>query len=343
MATLAQPDGTPGDSALNQGHPSGWKALADLPEGPLDVVGDVHGELAALDSLLTHLGYRPDGTHPRGRRLVFLGDLIDRGPDSPGVVRRVADMVEGGAAVMVMGNHDLNAIAERTKKENTWLFAHDEVHPSETKATDRERDEILAFLRRQPVALQRPDLRVVHACWHDAALSALVEARDPVESLNTHRARIKAACAGVEDQAERNLRNQNENPIKIITSGPETRAAAPFFAGGKTRMETRGPWWNQYDCEPIVVFGHYWRVPVPKLRPDDGLFGAAPVNSMLGMGKAICIDYSVGGRATERRNGPEGGPFLGRLAALRWPERELVFDDGQHMTVIPPPQMGVAS
>ena len=54
-----------------------------LPEGPLDIVGDIHGEIAALEQLLAHLGYDGQGNHPEGRRLVFVGDFCDRGPDSP--------------------------------------------------------------------------------------------------------------------------------------------------------------------------------------------------------------------------------------------------------------------
>ncbi|MFC2307434.1 MAG: metallophosphoesterase, partial [Neisseria elongata] len=52
-----------------------------LPDTPLDIVGDVHGEFAAFQSLLHRLGYRDDGVHPRGRRLVVVGDWCDRGPD----------------------------------------------------------------------------------------------------------------------------------------------------------------------------------------------------------------------------------------------------------------------
>ena len=60
-----------------------------LSDGPLDIVGDVHGELTALISLLNVLGYSADGVHPDGRKLVFVGDLTDRGPDSPGVINSV--------------------------------------------------------------------------------------------------------------------------------------------------------------------------------------------------------------------------------------------------------------
>ncbi|MCK8676070.1 polynucleotide kinase-phosphatase [Streptomyces lichenis] len=73
--------------------------------GPFDVIGDVHGCSAELESLLGRLGY-VDGAHPEGRTAVFVGDLVDRGPDSPGVLRRVMGMVAAGTALCVPGNHE---------------------------------------------------------------------------------------------------------------------------------------------------------------------------------------------------------------------------------------------
>ncbi|KNB53305.1 polynucleotide kinase-phosphatase [Streptomyces caatingaensis] len=83
--------------------------------GPFDIVGDVHGCREELESLLTRLGYllrrddagRPvDAEHPDGRTAVFVGDLVDRGPDSPGVLRLVMGMVTAGHALCVPGNHE---------------------------------------------------------------------------------------------------------------------------------------------------------------------------------------------------------------------------------------------
>lgn len=71
-----------------------------------DLIGDLHGCLPELRALLARLGYRPDLTHPAGRQLVFLGDLVDRGPDTPGTLRLVMDAVGRGAALCVQGNHD---------------------------------------------------------------------------------------------------------------------------------------------------------------------------------------------------------------------------------------------
>ena len=83
--------------------------------GPFDVIGDVHGCRAELEALLAKLGYlvtrdaaarAVDAVPPDGRTAVFLGDLVDRGPDSPGVLRLVMGMVAAGHALAVPGNHE---------------------------------------------------------------------------------------------------------------------------------------------------------------------------------------------------------------------------------------------
>jgi len=92
------------------------KLFTDLrhESGPFDVIGDVHGCLAELAQLLVTLGYvlerddagRPAWARHPSRRAVFLGDLVDRGPDTPGVLRLVMGMVAAGAALCVPGNHE---------------------------------------------------------------------------------------------------------------------------------------------------------------------------------------------------------------------------------------------
>lgn len=85
--------------------------------GPFDLIGDVHGCAGELEDLLQSLGYDlvtrgPEGfrdyqvEHPGGRKLIFLGDLVDRGPRAPDVLRLVMAMVEAGRAYCVTGNHD---------------------------------------------------------------------------------------------------------------------------------------------------------------------------------------------------------------------------------------------
>ncbi|WP_425828473.1 polynucleotide kinase-phosphatase [Streptomyces fractus] len=84
--------------------------------GPFDIIGDIHGCASELDTLLGKLGY-VDGEHPEGRTAVFVGDLVDRGPDTPGVLRRVMDMVRAGTALCVPGNHE-NKLSRWLKGRN---------------------------------------------------------------------------------------------------------------------------------------------------------------------------------------------------------------------------------
>ncbi|WP_205530646.1 polynucleotide kinase-phosphatase [Streptomyces sp. MBT27] len=84
--------------------------------GPFDIIGDIHGCRSELESLLGKLGY-VDGVHPEGRTAVFVGDLVDRGPDSPGVLRRVMGMVADGNALCVPGNHE-NKLGRYLKGRN---------------------------------------------------------------------------------------------------------------------------------------------------------------------------------------------------------------------------------
>ena len=77
-------------------------------QGPFDIIGDIHGCYDELTELLARLGYRvdPDGTdaaHPDGRRAFFVGDLVDRGPATPTVLRLAMGMVASGHAVAVPG------------------------------------------------------------------------------------------------------------------------------------------------------------------------------------------------------------------------------------------------
>jgi len=78
--------------------------------GPFDIIGDIHGCYDELLLLLDELGYQFNDdivTPPEGRKTIFLGDLVDRGPKTPEVLQLVMDMVEAGTAICVPGNHDV--------------------------------------------------------------------------------------------------------------------------------------------------------------------------------------------------------------------------------------------
>lgn len=89
--------------------------------GPFDIIGDVHGCADELEALLARLGYQrgEDGAwrHPGGRKAVFVGDLVDRGPRIPDVLRTAIAMVESGAALAVPGNHDLKLVKKLRGKD----------------------------------------------------------------------------------------------------------------------------------------------------------------------------------------------------------------------------------
>jgi protein phosphatase len=103
--------------------------------GPFDIIGDVHGCCDELEKLLRELGYVADNAadgasgspfwsfptyrHPAGRKAIFLGDLVDRGPRSLDVLRLARNMVVAGAALCVPGNHDLKLLKKLNGKNVT--------------------------------------------------------------------------------------------------------------------------------------------------------------------------------------------------------------------------------
>jgi len=74
------------------------------------IIGDIHGCFDELLELLAKLGYQvsdSDVKHPEGRKVVFLGDLVDRGPRTPDVLKLVMNMIQAGNAICIPGNHDM--------------------------------------------------------------------------------------------------------------------------------------------------------------------------------------------------------------------------------------------
>ncbi|WP_148254527.1 metallophosphoesterase [Aidingimonas lacisalsi] len=150
-----------------------------------DLIGDVHGCGATLVSLLERLGYRQrDGVycHPR-RQVIFLGDLIDRGPRVRLAVTIAKRMVEAGEAFIVMGNHEFNALTYSRREQggsHRWLRAHTPRHNRVIKETlEQYRQhpgewlEVLDWFMRLPLFLEFDDFRVVHACWDQALIERL--------------------------------------------------------------------------------------------------------------------------------------------------------------------------
>jgi protein phosphatase len=129
----------------------GWSDRTDLT-GPFDIIGDVHGCAAELAALLGKLGYRPDPgaggalAHPAGRTAVFVGDLVDRGPDTPWVLRTVQAMTEAGTALCVAGNHENKLVRALRGRNVSVRYGLAESLAQLGAVPAGERDRALAFM-----------------------------------------------------------------------------------------------------------------------------------------------------------------------------------------------------
>ena len=340
-----------------------------LFEGPIDIVGDIHGEIDALRDLLGQLGYDTTGQHPDGRRLVFIGDLTDRGPDSPAVFELVSGLVARGLAQCVLGNHELNLLRQARKEGNGWPYEDNHDHrdgkfmTAKPLGADR-RLALQTFLSNLPLALERSDLRLVHAAWHEPAIAEIRSSSSTVlELYDTHQsvAMRLGIETGLVDRAkaesapyEADIKNahatipllpgvaaldaliQDANPVRIVTSGIGRIAQRPFFASGNWRMVDRVRWWNDYYDPTPVIIGHYWRWPTRAARSaysrgEPDLFAEHESHHWFGARcNVFCVDFAVGARYKERSASPSAA-FKSRLAAVRWPEEELVFDHGRNV------------
>lgn len=144
--------------------------------GPFDIVGDIHGCFDELLTVLNRLGYElavtpgPDGDayavgHPEGRRLIFLGDLVDRGPRIPDTLRLVMDTVRDGVALCVPGNHDAKLVrALRGRKVQVRHGLEESLRQVEAEPAEF-RDRAATFLDRlvSHYVLDGGDLVVAHA------------------------------------------------------------------------------------------------------------------------------------------------------------------------------------
>ena len=264
-----------------------------------DIVGDVHGMRQTLDALVRQLGYHQSGsqlTHPQQRRLVFVGDLLDRGPDPLGCLEWVAQVVSTGQALMVLGNHEINALHfmaglrddnPRTRGQFASTLKQIDARPDRWQEAAR-------FLATVPTRLLLDEgrLRVVHACWDEDQLDRLPVYLDTPELL-------KRTSSG----------GDLLDAVEICLKGPEEESEPFQDKDGRWHKFRRMAWWEQYPVEaPRVVFGHYW---FPWTH--DPSFPTAP--AWMAPGKnAACLDYSAG----------KGGP----LVALRYPELTFVSQPG---------------
>jgi protein phosphatase len=141
-------------------------------EGPFDIIGDIHGCFDELKALTLKLGYQieeVDGnfkvTHPHQRKLVFVGDLVDRGPKIAEVLHFVIDAKAQGMAYCVIGNHEERLLRKLNNKEVALTHGLQESVDQLALSSDRFREQVKAFLTELPshYVFDHGKLAIAHA------------------------------------------------------------------------------------------------------------------------------------------------------------------------------------
>lgn len=255
--------------------------------------------------------------HPE-RQVVFIGDLMDRGPQQVETLEIARSMVDASTARIVLGNHEFNAVAWVTRNDaGEWCRSHRKRHQHEafldqvgegSSAHERWID----WFRKIPLWLDLVELRLVHAAWSASAIDALAGAVGPADTL-TPELVVRASTPG----------SAEHDAIEYLLKGPEIPLPPDWHyddKGGDRRGNARFAWW----LASVDTIGSAAVLPGPDDRswpPDEPLLGPPPetyvhdVPVIVGhywftgeptviSGKVACVDYSAG------RDGP--------LVAYRW-------------------------
>lgn len=190
--------------------------------GPFDIIGDVHGCHAELTALLGDLGYEvaADGTdagHPEGRRALFLGDLVDRGPASPAVLRLVMGMVEHAHAICLPGNHEVK-LRRALRGENV----------TRSHGLDRTLEQLAA---------EPPEFSMEVSGWIDKLVAHFV----------LDGGRIVVAHAGLPEA----MHGRSSAAVRSFALYGDTTGETDEFG-----LPIRYPWADDYRGEAAVVYGH---------------------------------------------------------------------------------------
>jgi hypothetical protein len=145
-----------------------------------DIIGDIHGHYDLLVRMLKKLGYEKKNgvfSHPE-RKVIFTGDYINRGPQIRETVRLIKDMVNGGQAFAILGNHEFNAIlyfvftkkGKPAKKYVSRLRMPLLKTIEEYANLEEELADTIKWFRELPFYLDLGDIRVIHGGWNDKHL-----------------------------------------------------------------------------------------------------------------------------------------------------------------------------
>lgn len=149
----------------------------------IDFVGDIHGHADKLKELLDKLGYTVNNgayTHPE-RKVLFVGDYIDRGPQIRATLEIVKAMVDSGNAIALMGNHEYNALCFHTQEtEGGHLRKHlikNIIQHYQTlvqfQNKQKEYEAYLEWFKTLPLFYETENFRAVHACWDTNSMAYL--------------------------------------------------------------------------------------------------------------------------------------------------------------------------
>lgn len=284
-----------------------------------DLIGDIHGHATELKQLLRKLGYTLEEggyRHPE-RKVIFLGDFIDRGTEILEVLQLVRPMIDSGEAKAVMGNHEFNALAYHTEdpgQPGKHLRRHNPKNNNQHQDTidqlDGKIEDAVEWFRTLPMWLELQDddgnpLRIAHASWDDRQLQAISDSLERYDGVTT----------GFLAEASREDSPLYE-AVECILKGPELRLPAGqenTDPDGTARNMFRIQWYRspreeetcgsyalppgpnpalltaemmrqgRRACQPYapdnppVFVGHYW------LRGEPELLAA----------NVACVDYSV--------------------------------------------------
>lgn len=277
-----------------------------------DFIGDIHGHADKLEELLLKLGYsKPTGFYIHSnpdRKVLFVGDYIDRGPKIRETLEIVKSMVDNGTAIALMGNHEYNALCFHYPTEGGHLRKHlikNIVQHYETlkqfQNRQEEYEEYLEWFKTLPLFYETESFRAVHACWDEKIIDFL-------------RTKLVNNCL-TEDLIYESVQKGTElnDAIEITLKGKEIKMPEGLSFKDKDeteRFEIRIKWWENpaemtykdISVEPLenlpetkidlthltnadfynniekpVFFGHYWLKGKPLLNKEN----------------VCCLDYSV--------------------------------------------------
>ena len=311
-----------------------------------DLIGDIHGHATELKRLLSELGYQRERgvwRHP-SRCAVFLGDLIDRGPQQREVIRVVRPMVDAGSALICLGNHELNAVgyATRSKDQSGYLRQHyaknylqHDAFLSEYLPHSEEYQELIKWFCDQPLWLELEltggqRARVIHACWDQRAIDVVSPHLQPDDE-----GRLTLG-----ERFDHELFTRGTElfeSIELLLKGPEVRLPPGIVytdKGGIKRKYTRVQWWRDAATwgEAAILGGETvdgldFDRPIgegelsPPYRDEIPVFiGHYWMNGRLQTltERVACLDWSVA----------KGG----RLVAYRW-DGEQTLSDSKFISV----------